>query len=81
MTLEKLISQNNIYDIVATNGFMKQLNRIIFKQHRSEADLVELVFLLANNMDIPNKYKNHLLEPKSQRLMGMSHKAGLVVNI
>ena len=40
-----------------------------------------VVELLANSEVLPEKYCNHLLEPKTNRIMGMSYKARLAFSI
>ena len=37
-----------------------------------EEEFIKVLGLLANDEVLPPKYKNHLLNPKSKRYMGMS---------
>ena len=68
----------NKYEIKITSRFKKDL-KIVRKRNCFDADLLnEVVEKLANDVQLDPKYKNHLLEPKSKRTMGMSFKAGLV---
>ena len=63
---------NKKYQIKFINTFKKQYLRIkknpIFKQE----ELNKVIDLLSNNETLPAKYKNHLLNPKSKRNLGMS---------
>ena len=64
---------DNKYQIKMTSKFKKDLK--IAKKRNFDIDLLnEIVLMLANDILLPAKYNNHLLEPKSERLMGMSHK-------
>lgn len=68
----------NKYEIKITSRFKKDL-KVVRKRKYFDADLLnEVVEKLANDVQLDPKYKNHLLEPKSKRNMGMSFKAGLV---
>ena len=68
----------NKYEIKITSRFKKDL-KVVRKRKYFDADLLnEVVEKLANDVQLDPKYKNHLLEPKSKRYMGMSFKAGLV---
>ena len=63
----------NKYQIKMTSKFKKDLK--IVKKRNLNIDLLnEVVLMLANDIPLPEKYNNHLLEPKSERLMGMSYK-------
>ncbi len=46
-----------------------------------EKAFIEVVSMLANDKILPEKYCNHLLEPKSDRNVGMSYKTRLAINI
>ena len=46
-----------------------------------ENALNTVIELLANDEVLPDKYRNHLLEPRSKRFMGMSYKTRLVINL
>lgn len=68
----------NKYEIKMTSKFKKDL-KTVKKRNNFDIDLLnEVVEMLANDITLPPKYNNHLLEPKSKRFMGMSYKAWLV---
>lgn len=72
--------KKNKYEIKMTSKFKKDLK--IVKKRNLDIDLLnKVVLMLANDIPLPTKYNNHLLEPKSERSMGMSYKAGLVIGI
>ena len=66
----------NKYQIIMTSKFRKDL-KAIRKRNLSIDLLNEVVEMLANDVTLPLKYRNHLLEPKELRFMGMSHKTRL----
>ena len=39
-----------------------------------EKEFVKVITMLSNGKELPEKYCNHLLEPKSERILGMSYK-------
>ena len=63
----------NKYQIKFVNTFKKQYERIknnpIFKQE----EFNKVIEILSNDEIMPEKYKNHLLNPKSKRYLGMSY--------
>ena len=63
---------NKKYDIQYTNKFKKQYSKLLRNQNFKKAELEKVLEYLANNEPLPEKYRNHLLEPKSKRSMGMS---------
>lgn len=63
----------NKYTIKYTNKFKKAYKNIISKYQNKENEFIEVVKMLANDVVLPEKYHNHLLEPKSNRIMGMSY--------
>lgn len=66
--------KTNKYEIKMTSKFKKDLKAVIKRDF--DIDLLnEVVLMLANDIPLPVKYKNHLLEPKSSRFMGMPYKA------
>lgn len=67
----------NKYEIKITSRFKKDL-KTIQKRNFDINLLNEIVLMLANDITLPQKYNNHLLEPKSKRFMGMSYKTRLV---
>lgn len=62
------------YEIKVTNSFKKSLNKIRTQKFFDEKALNTVIEILANDKLLPEKYRNHLLEPKSKRSMGMSYK-------
>lgn len=46
---------------------------MIANKSYNENDFKTVVSMLANDEILPEKYHNHLLEPKSNRFMGMSY--------
>lgn len=71
----------NKYEIKMTSRFKKDL-KTVRKRNFFDADLLnEVIEKIANDIQLEPKYNNHLLEPKSKRIMGMSFKAGLVIRI
>jgi len=69
------------YKIVTTNRFKKDYARMRTRNNFNEKDFWSIITKLANDEVLPQKYRNHLLEPKKERYMGMSYTARLVVNI
>lgn len=61
------------YRIEYTTKFKKQYKKMISNKSYNENDFKTVVSMLANDEILPEKYHNHLLEPKSNRFMGMSH--------
>lgn len=43
-----------------------------------ETEFVKVVSMLSNGETLPPKYCNHILEPKSERILWMSYKTWLV---
>lgn len=62
------------YKIIATNKFKKDYKRMKSRNNFDENAFKTVVTMLANDEILPEKYCNHLLEPKSERNMGMSYK-------
>lgn len=61
------------YRIEYTTKFKKQYKKMIANKSYNENDFKTVVSMLANDEILPEKYHNHLLEPKSNRFMGMSY--------
>ena len=59
------------YEIKLTNKFKKQLKKLQKQSNFDYNDLDEVINTLASNKLLPVKYRNHLLQPKSKRNMGM----------
>ena len=64
--------QNKIYQVKFTNVFKKEYSKIKKNPHFKQDEFNTVIKLLSNNQVLPEKYKNHLLNPKSKRDMGMS---------
>ncbi len=62
------------YKIQMTNKFKKDYKKVKSKNNFSEEEFVNVITMLANDYVLPDKYCNHILEPKSKRHMGMSYK-------
>ena len=63
------------YDIKKTNQFKKDLKMMMKREEFDAKILNDVVEMLANDVELPKNYKNHLLEPKSKRTLEMSSKA------
>ena len=61
------------YKIERTNKFIKQYAKILKQKEFKEEEFINVLKMLSNNEVLPPKYKNHLLNPKSNRDMGMPH--------
>ena len=69
------------YEIKLTNQFKKQLKKLQ-KQHNFNYNaLDEVIHILVSNDILPSKYRNHLLEPKEKRNMGVSCTARCIIRI
>ena len=60
------------YDIQYTNKFKKQYNKLLKNPNFKKAEFEKVLEYLSNNELLPEKYRNHLLTPKSERSMGVS---------
>lgn len=69
------------YIIQKTNRFKKDYKKMKTRNNFDEKEFIEVVSMLANDKILPEKYCNHLLEPKSDRNVGMSYKTRLAINI
>jgi len=69
------------YIIQKTNRFKKDYKKMKTRNSFDEKAFIEVVSMLANDKILPEKYCNHLLEPKSDRNVGMSYKTRLAINI
>lgn len=66
------------YKLSATNKFKKDLKLM---KKRNNFDIVEfekVIDILLKGDELPIKYCNHILEPKSERIIWMSYKTRLV---
>lgn len=69
------------YEIKITNKFKKQLKRLKKQNNFDEDSLDEVINILASNNILPTKYRNHLLEPKKNRTLGMSCSTRCIIGI
>lgn len=69
------------YKIEKTNRFKKDYKRMKSRNNFDEQAFIKVITLLANDEILPEKYCNHLLEPRSERNMGMPYKAQLALNV
>lgn len=60
------------YEIKLTTKFKKQLKGLQKQKILDISALDEIITMLSSNQLLPMKYKNHLLNPKKNRYMGMS---------
>ena len=65
--------KNSKYDIQYTNKFKKQYNKLLKNPHFKKSEFEKVLEYLSNNELLPEKYHNHLLNPKSERSIGMSY--------
>lgn len=63
---------NKIYQVKFTTVFKKQYSKIKNNPNFKQEEFNYVIDLLSKNQILPQKYKNHLLNPKSKRNMGMS---------
>ena len=63
----------NKYRIEYTTKFKKQYKKLLVNKNYNEDDFKTVVRMLANDEILPEKYRNHLLEPKINRIMGMPY--------
>lgn len=57
------------YKIIQTNKFKKEYENIKKQKFFREKDFTDVVDILARGEQLPEKYKNHPLEPKSKRVL------------
>ena len=69
------------YDIQYTNKFKKQYSKMKKQEHFKKSEFQKVIEILSNNQLLPPKYRNHLLEPKSNRRMGMPCSARYTIRI
>ncbi len=63
---------NKHFEIKLTTRFKKQLKTVRKQPNFNYNELDKVINLLSNNELLPEKYNNHLLNPKSKRYMGVS---------
>lgn len=61
------------YKIKRTNKFVKQYSKMLKQSNFKEDEFIKVLKMLSEDMLLPPKYKNHLLNPKNNRYMGMSY--------
>ncbi len=69
------------FEIKLTNKFKKQLKRLQKQKNFNYDALDEVINTLASNKFLSAKYRNHLLEPKKNRNMGMSCATRCVISL
>ena len=69
------------YKIQITNIFKKDYKKMRSRNNFDEKAFKTVIELLSNGESLPEKYCNHLLEPKSNRTLGMSYKTWLAINL
>lgn len=57
------------YTILKTNRFLKDYKKIQKRNNFDEKEFVKVVTMLVNGEELPEKYCNHILEPKSERIL------------
>ena len=63
----------NKYQIKFVNTFKKQYIKIKNNPNFKQEEFNKVIEMLSNNEVLPTKYKNHLLNPKSKRHLGLSY--------
>ena len=61
------------YNIQYTNKFKKQYSKLLKNSYFKKAEFEKVLSYLINSEPLPDKYRNHLLNPKSKRSMGMPY--------
>lgn len=69
------------YKIQRTKIFKKQYSKLLKQKNFKENEFIKVLTLLVNNKILPKKNKNHLLEPKSNRNLGMSYTTWCIITI
>ena len=64
--------KNKIYQVKFTNIFKKQYLKIKSSPKFKQEEFDTVIKILSSNQILPPKYKNHLLNPRSKRYLGMS---------
>lgn len=57
------------YTIIKTNKFEKEYEKVKQRKYFDEGEFIKVVDMLSSGEQLPEKYKNHLLEPKSKRVL------------
>ena len=72
---------NNKLDVQITNKFKKQYAKIRKQSNFKKSEFEKVINMLSNNEILPTKYNNHLLNPKINRNLGVSHSARYTIRI
>lgn len=62
------------YGVRLTNKFKKEFENMKKRKEFDNDEFEFVVDVLRKGEQLPAKYKNHILEPKSERNLGMSYK-------
>ena len=62
------------YTIYMINKLKKDYKKMQKGNNFDEKEFIKVVFLLADGKELPEKYCNHILKPRSERYLRMSHK-------
>lgn len=71
----------SVLKIETTSRFRKDYKRMSSRNDFDATAFEKVIQLLLNNELLPEKYCNHLLEPKGNRTVGMPHKTKLATNL
>lgn len=69
------------YKVQFTNVFKKQYKKIKNNPNFKQEEFNIVIKHLTNNERLPEKYKNHLLNPKSNRNLGMPYTKRYIIRI
>ena len=69
------------YRIERTSKFIKQYEKMLDRKNFNELEFKNVLKHLIDGKKLPIKYRNHLLEPKSKRHMGMSHTTRCIIGV
>ena len=61
------------YIVQYTNKFKKQYKKLLKNPNFNKSEFEKVLEYLENNEVLPEKYHNHLLNPKNRRCMGMPY--------
>ncbi len=56
------------YKIYKTKKFTKDYNKMKKRNNFDEKEFIKVVSIISNGEELPQKYCNHILEPKSERI-------------
>lgn len=72
---------NKVYDVQVTNRFKKEYKKLRKQDNFKKEEFEKIVDMLVNNAILPEKYRNHLLEPKIKRNMGVPYTTRCIARI